>query len=85
LSLMAILCSYKWQNYNSFMFKLYPCYVRLLYSTFIYSYYVQKNVKITSIKDEIQKKKFCEDENIQFNFIGTKIKIRYIYRDEKLI
>jgi len=45
----------------------------------------QKYVKIISIKDEKQNKKFCEDENIQFNFIGTKIKIRYIYRDEKLI
>ena len=70
------------------MFKLYPCYVRLLYSTFIYSYYVKKNVKyvkIISIKDEKQNNFFCEDENIQFNFIGTKIKIRYIYRDEKLI
>jgi len=68
---MAILCSYKWQNYNSFIYKLYPCYVRLLYSTFIYSYYVQKiqkYVKITSIKDEKQNKNFCEDENIQFNF-----------------
>jgi len=70
------------------MFKLYPCYVRLLYSTFIYSYYVKKNVKyvkIISIKDEKQNNFFCEDENIQFNFIWTKIKIRYIYRDEKLI
>ena len=70
------------------MFKLYPCYVRLLYSTFIYLYYVkkcQKYVKITSIKDEKQNNFFCEDENIQFNFIETKIKIRYIYRDEKLI
>ena len=45
----------------------------------------QKHVKIISIKDQKQNKKFCEDENIQFNFIGTKIKIRYIYRDEKLI
>jgi len=67
------------------MFKLYPCYACLLYSAFIYSYYVQKYVKIISINDEKQNKKFCEDENIQFNFIGTKIKIRYIYRDEKLI
>ena len=32
-----------------------------------------------------QNKKNCEDENIQFNFLGTKIKIRYIYKDEKLI
>ena len=45
----------------------------------------QKYVKIISIKDEKQNKFFCKDENIQFNFIGTKIKIRYIYRDEKLI
>jgi len=37
------------------------------------------------IEKEKENKKFCEDENIQFNFIGTKIKIRYIYRDEKLI
>ena len=45
----------------------------------------QKHVKIRSIKDQKQNKKLCEDENIQFNFIGTKIKIRYIYRDEKFI
>jgi len=37
------------------------------------------------IKDEKQNNKICEDENIQFNFLGTKIKIRYIYKDEKLI
>ena len=35
----------------------------------------QKYVKIISIKDEKQNNFFCEDENIQFNFIGTKIKI----------
>jgi len=45
----------------------------------------QKYFKIISIKDEKQNKKFCDDENIQFNFIGTKIKIRNIYRNEKLI
>jgi len=38
-----------------------------------------------AIKDEKQNKKICVDENIQFNFLGTKIKIRYIYKDEKLI
>jgi len=38
-----------------------------------------------AIKDEKQNKKICEDKNIQFNFLGTKIKIRYIYKDEKLI
>ena len=37
----------------------------------------QKHVKIISIKDQKQNKKFCEDENIRFNFIETKIKIRY--------
>ena len=38
-----------------------------------------------AIKEEKQNKKFCEDENIQFNFLETKIKIPYIYKDEKLI
>ena len=38
-----------------------------------------------AIKDEKQNKKTCENENIQFNFLGTKIKICYIYKDEKLI
>jgi len=51
--------------------------------------FCSKNVKNTSklylFKDKKQNKNFYEDENIQFNFIGTKIKIRYIYRDEKLI
>ena len=37
------------------------------------------------IKDQKQNKFFYEDENIWFNFLGTKIKIRNIYRDEKLI
>jgi len=85
---MATLCSYECQDYNSFMFKLYSCYVHLLCSTFIYSYYVkksQKHVKIILIKDQKQNKKFCEDENVQINFLGTKIKILYIYKDEKII
>jgi len=38
-----------------------------------------------AIKDEKQNKKICEDKNIQFNFLETKIKICYIYKDEKLI
>ena len=38
-----------------------------------------------AIKDEKQNNFFCADENFQFNFLGTKIKIRYIYKDEKLI
>jgi len=45
----------------------------------------QKHVKIISIKDQKQNKFFCEDKNIKFNFIETKIKIRYIYRNEKFI
>ena len=82
---MTILCSFECQDYNSFMFKLYQFYVCSLCSTFIYSYYIKKNVKIISIRDQKQNKKFCEDKNIRFNILGTKIKIRNIYRDEKLI
>jgi len=70
------------------MFKLYLFYVHLLCSTFVYSYCVQKiqkHVKIIFIRDQKQNKIFCEDENIQFNFLWTKIKIHNIYRDEKLI
>jgi len=37
------------------------------------------------IKDQKQNKFFCDDENIQLKFLGAKIKIRYIYMDEKLI
>ena len=37
-----------------------------------------------AIKDEKQNKIFCEDENIQFNFLETKIKIRYIYKEKNL-
>ena len=59
-------------------------YIRHLYIHIIFKK-CQKHVKIISIKDQKQNKKFCEDENIQFNFIGTKIKICYIYRDKKLI
>ena len=46
---------------------------------------LRKHVKIISIGDQKQNKKICEDENIQFNFLGTKIKIRYTYWNEKLI
>jgi len=42
---MTILCSFECQDYNSFMFKLYQFYVCSLCSTFIYSYYIKKNVK----------------------------------------
>ena len=46
---------------------------------------IQKHVNILFIRDQKQNKKICEDENIQFNFLGTKIKIHNIYMDEKLI
>jgi len=59
-------------------------YIRYLYIHIVFKK-CQKHVKIIIIKDQKQNKFFCEDENIQFNFIGTEIKIRYIYRDEKLI
>jgi len=57
-------------------------YIRHLYIYIMFKTY-QKHVKIISIKDQKQNKNFCEDENIQFNFIGTKIKIRYIKFDRE--
>ena len=61
--LMVTLCSCECQDYNSYIFKLYICYVRLLCSTFIYLYYVQKMSKLYSLGTK-NKTKFCEDENI---------------------
>ena len=37
------------------------------------------------LRTKIIIKKNCEDENIRFNFLGIKIKICCIYKDEKLI
>jgi len=85
---MATLCSYECQDYNFFMLKLYSCYVRLLCSTFIYSYYVKKVKNMSKLYRLRTKSKiifFCEDENVQINFLSIKIKILYIYKDEKLI
>ena len=50
-------------------------------------YYVQPlYVHIIMFKKfQKQNEIFCEDENIPFYFLGTKIKIRYIFREEKLI
>jgi len=59
-------------------------YVQPLYIVIVFKK-IQKHVKIIFIRDQKQNKKFCEDENIQFNFLGTKIKIHNIYRDKKLI
>ena len=66
------------------MFKLYLYYVQPLYILIVFKK-IQKHVKIIFIRDQKQNKNFCEDENIQFNFLGTKIKIHNIYRDQKLI
>ena len=75
-SLMTTLCSCECQNYNSFMFKLYSCYVRLLCSTIIYLYYyVQKMSKLYPLGTKNKTKKNCKDENISFYFLGIKIKI----------
>jgi len=49
-------------------------YIRHLYIHIMFKK-CQKHVKIIFIKDQKQNIFFCEDENIQFNFIGTKIKI----------
>jgi len=59
-------------------------YVQLLYILIVFKK-IQKHVKIIFIRDQKQNNFFYEDENIQFNFLGTKIKIHNIYRDEKLI
>ena len=59
-------------------------YIRHLYIHIMFKK-CQKHNKIISIKDQKQNKFFREDENIQFNFLGTKIKISYIYREGKLI
>jgi len=59
---MATLCSCEYQNYNYFMFKLYPSYVCLLYLK-----KCQKHIH--------QGQKNREDKNISFYFLWTKIKI----------
>jgi len=45
----------------------------------------QEHIKIIFVRDQKQNKKICENENNSFYFIRTKIKICYIYMDEKLI
>ena len=58
-------------------------YVQHLYILIVFKKF--KNMsKLYSLGTK-NKIKSCEDENIQFNFLRTKIKIRYIYKDEKLI
>ena len=59
-------------------------YIRHLYIHIIFKKY-QEHIKIISIKNQKENKKIWKDENIQFRFIKTKIKICYIYSDEKLI
>jgi len=91
---MTNLCSYEYQDYNTLMNKMYPCYVVYYVQPFYYVQLLyihimfkkcQKNVKIILIRGQKQKNKYCEDENILFYFLGTIIIIRYIYKDEKLI
>jgi len=62
-----------------FVYYVQPLYILIVFKK------IQKHVKIIFIRDQKQNKFFCEDENIQFNFLETKIKIHNIYRDEKLI
>ena len=64
--------------YIMFVYYVQPLYILIVFKKF-------KNMSIIFIRDQKQNKFFCEDENIQFNFLGTKIKIHNIYRDEKLI
>ena len=62
-----------------FVYYVQPLYILIVFKKF-------KNMsKLYSLGTKKQNKLFYEDENIQFNFLGTKIKIHYIYRDEKLI
>jgi len=42
-------------------------------------------LKSYAIRDQKQIKNVCDDENIIFYFLRIKIKIRYIFKDEKLI
>jgi len=60
-----------------FVYYVQPLYILIVFKK------IQKHVKIIFIRDQKQNKFFREDENIQFNFLGTKIKIHNIYRDEK--
>jgi len=62
-----------------FVYYVQPLYILIVFKK------IQKHVKIIFIRDQKQNKIFCEDENIQFNFLGTEIKIHNIYRDEKHI
>jgi len=68
------------------MVKMYPCYVRLLCSTYRYLYYVQKMSKLYSLGTKNKTKRICEDENNSFYFLGIKIKIHYkMYTHKKFI
>jgi len=60
-SLMTLLCS-------NCIHVMSDYYIRHLYIHIMFKK-CQKHVKIISIKDQKQNKFFCEDENIQFNFI----------------
>jgi len=53
-------------------------YVQPLYVHIIMFQKCQERVKVISIKDQKQNKKFCEDEKISFYILETKMKICYI-------
>ena len=66
---------------------IYVYYVQHLYVNIIIIMFkiCQEHVNIIFFREQKQNKKICEDENISLYFIKTKIKICYIYREEKLI
>lgn len=53
----------------------------LMYFFFFFDIHVDIN---WSLRTKTKIKNFCEDENIQYYFVGTTIKICNIYKDEKL-
>jgi len=48
------------QDYNTFMLKLCPYYVRLLCSTLVYSYYIQKCQNYFHFGPKLKQTKNCE-------------------------
>jgi len=78
---MTTLCYCECQDYNTFMFKLYPYYVQPSYVHIM----IKKMSKLYPLGTKSTKKYNCEDENISFYFLWTKIKFSYIYRDAKII
>jgi len=53
---MTTLCLFECQGHNTFMLKLCSYYVRLLHSTLIYSYYIQKMSKLHPLWTKVKRK-----------------------------